>query len=168
MELCHIPTEYCISRVIIVAYNRRGQNKPFNFSMGRVMREATYQARLVRKIKDLFPGCVVIRLDPQQLQGIPDLLILFGSKWAVLEAKVSMRAPRQANQEYYVELLNDMSFAAFICPENEEEVLDALQYAFESERHTRVPEPKQLPLDQLRRRQARPRVSSVYGSEERN
>lgn len=52
----------------------------------------------------------------------------------MLEVKVSAKAPQQPNQEYYVKVFDDMSFAAFIFPENEEEVLDALQRSFRADR----------------------------------
>ena len=53
-------------------------------------------------------------------------------KWqdATLEVKRSANAEKRPNQEYYVELMDGMSFSRFICPENKEEVLDALQSAF--------------------------------------
>jgi hypothetical protein len=44
----------------------------------------------------------------------------------------------QPNQEYYIDLLDDMSFASFINPENEEEVLGDLQHAFGVIRETRI------------------------------
>lgn len=93
------------------------------------MRENRFQARLIKRLYRMFPGCLVLKNDAQYLQGIPDLLILHGRSWAVLETKVRNRD--QPNQEYYVGMLNDMSFAAFIDPSNEEDVLDALQHAFE-------------------------------------
>jgi hypothetical protein len=58
--------------------------------------------------------------------------------WATLECKSSEDASTQPNQEYYIERLGEMSFAAYIYPENEEEVLNALQQAFESPRRARV------------------------------
>ena len=94
------------------------------------MRELLFQARLVDKIEDMFPGCVVLRNDPRHIQGVPDLTILYGPYWGALEVKKSATAPMQPNQEYYVEHMNRMHFAAFIYPENEEEVLLALQHAF--------------------------------------
>lgn len=90
--------------------------------------ESGFQDRLVKKLKELFPGCMVFKMD--QMQGIPDLLILYGSKWASLECKKSAKAKRQANQEYYVETMNSMSFSRFVSPENKEEVLRELREAF--------------------------------------
>ena len=70
--------------------------------------------------------------DANYIQGIPDLLILYGNKWACLECKKSGHAKHQPNQEYYVGLMNDMSFARFISPENKEEVIGELQQTFKS------------------------------------
>lgn len=106
------------------------------------MAENRYQAQLIKKLKKMFPGCLVVKNDSSYLQGILDLTILYEDKWAVLEAKDSAKANMQPNQEYYVDLLNGMSFGAFIYPENEAEVLDALQQAFAVPRRTRIPEPK--------------------------
>jgi hypothetical protein len=94
--------------------------------------EAAYQGKLIRKLKQVFPGCVVLKNDPQYQQGILDLTILWREFWAMLEVKASARASERPNQRYFVEQLDDMSFAAFIFPENEEEVLLALQEAFAS------------------------------------
>lgn len=92
--------------------------------------EATYQAQLIKKLKRLFPGCYIATNDPRLRQGVPDLLILVGSQWAMLEVKASSDSPNQPNQEFYVGKFDGMSFAAFICPENEEEVLRDLQSTF--------------------------------------
>jgi len=91
--------------------------------------ESVYQAKLIKKIQVMFPGCFILKNDPQSTQGIPDILILFGDQWAMLEIKLSARAHEQPNQDYYVNLFNEMSFAKFINPENEEEVLYDLQSA---------------------------------------
>ena len=90
--------------------------------------ESGFQDRLITELKEMFPGCMVFKMD--QIQGIPDLLILYGKRWASLENKKSSTAKRQPNQEYYVDLMNRMSFSRFICPENKEEVLSELQKVF--------------------------------------
>ena len=102
------------------------------------MRENDYQKGLKKKLKSMFPGCLVTKLDSSDIQGIPDLLVLYENKWAALEGKKSANAPHRPNQDYYVNLMNKMSFASFIYPENKEEVLYELQQAFRIRRPTRV------------------------------
>lgn len=92
--------------------------------------EAKFQADLIKDLEKMFPHCVILKNDPTMIQGIPDLCILFGERWAMLEVKASEDADVQPNQEHYVGFLNRHSFAAFIYPENKTEVLDALQLAF--------------------------------------
>ena len=70
--------------------------------------------------------------DSSYIQGIPDLLVLYKNKWASLECKKTANARKQPNQEYYVELMNKMSFARFISPENKEEILNELQQTFKT------------------------------------
>ena len=94
------------------------------------MKENAYQARLIKPIKSELPGAEVMKLDANYKQGIPDLLILFKDRWAILECKQSASASHQPNQDYYVDHLNGMSFSRFIFPENEEEVLNDLKSAF--------------------------------------
>ena len=93
-------------------------------------KESQFKAKLKKKLEVLFPGCVIMKNDANYIQGIPDLTILWKNKWAMLETKRESDAPKRPNQQYYVDRLNAMSFAAFICPENEEEVLHDLQHAF--------------------------------------
>lgn len=93
------------------------------------MKENEFQAQLIKKIKVMFPEAVVVKNDSSYMQGIPDLSIFYKDKWAMLECKKSETSSRRPNQEYYVDKFNAMSFAAFIYPENEEMVLDALQRA---------------------------------------
>lgn len=93
-------------------------------------RETLYQRDLVNRIEQMFPGCVILRNDPSRIQGIPDILILYGPYWAMLEVKRSLNEIVQPNQEYYVENFHAMSYASFICPETEEQVLNDLQFAF--------------------------------------
>lgn len=94
------------------------------------MLESIFQAKLIKELKSMFDGCLVMKLDSSYIQGIPDLLVLYNDKWAVLECKKSIRASRQPNQEYYVDLMDEMSFARFICPENKDIVLDELYLHF--------------------------------------
>ena len=96
------------------------------------MLENRFKTNLSKELKSLFPGCMVLHLDPNEIQGIPDLLILYKDKWAVLEGKKHATASHRPNQDYYVALMNGMGFAAFIYPENKDEVLDELCLYFNS------------------------------------
>lgn len=102
------------------------------------MAENAYQAKLIKKLYKMFPGCEILKNDAGYRQGILDLTILYGKKWAMLEVKASSVSKEQPNQAYFVRQLNKMSFASFIFPENEKEVLTALQKAFSSRRTARV------------------------------
>jgi len=98
------------------------------------MTEAQYQAKLIKRLHKEFPGCVVIKNDPQRIQGIQDLLILHNDRWAMLEVKVSETARTRPNQPFYVDQFNKMSYASFIYPENEDGVFDELQLALSPSR----------------------------------
>lgn len=106
------------------------------------MTENDYQAKLIKKLEKLFPGCMILKNDPDYRQGILDLTILYRRRWAMLEVKASRRSRCQPNQEYYIEMLDRMSFAAKIFPENEREVLCALEQALSPRRRARVPQPQ--------------------------
>lgn len=94
------------------------------------MLERDFQGKLIKEIKKTFPGCIVMKTDPNYIQGIPDLLILYEDKWAALECKKSSRASHRPNQDYYIRVMNDMSYASFIDPMNKEEVINELRQAF--------------------------------------
>ena len=106
-----------------------------------VKKEIPYQRDLIKRIEERFPGCRVLKNDPQaNFQGIPDLTVLTADGWAVLETKRGEKSPKQPNQDYYVSEFGNLGFSAFINPSNETEVLDAFQRSLEVRRCTRDPE----------------------------
>lgn len=92
--------------------------------------ESKFQSELKKKLRERYPGCIINKNDPNDIQGFPDLTVLYGKRWATLECKRKKDAARRPNQEYYVEKTNEMSFSRFIYPENEEEVLHDLDIHF--------------------------------------
>jgi hypothetical protein len=94
------------------------------------MLESQFQSNLIKELKERFPKCIVMKNDPSYKQGIPDLTVLYKDKWATLEVKKDRRAHHQPNQDYYISKMNDMSFSAFIYPENKEDILDELERYF--------------------------------------
>lgn len=97
---------------------------------GGTMLESNFQSSIKKELRNRFPGCIILKNDPSFLQGIPDLIILYNDQWAALECKKDEHSPHRPNQDYYVELMDKMSFADFIYPENRREVLDDLERFF--------------------------------------
>lgn len=97
-------------------------------------KENTFQADLIKEIKARFPGAIVLKNDPNYLQGIPDLTVLWEKCWALLECKRDKKAKRRPNQNFYIETANDMSFGRLIHPENKEAVLDEMEQSFKIRR----------------------------------
>jgi hypothetical protein len=106
------------------------------------MLENRFKTNLIDEIEDMFPGCIIMHLPSEEIQGIPDILILYKDKWAVLEGKKNRNSSHRPNQDYYIDRMNKMSFAAFIYPENKEEVLYDLQQTFKHGRAARLPKCK--------------------------
>ena len=96
------------------------------------MKESAFQQGLIKELKEMFPNALIFKNEAKQ--GLPDLTILEGDRWALLECKASADASHQPNQDYYVEKANGMSFSRFIFPENKQEVLNELQQALRSGR----------------------------------
>lgn len=93
--------------------------------------ESKFQKDLMDEIRELYPGCLIMKNDSGYIQGIPDWTILYKDKWAVLEAKRDEDAPIQPNQEYYVSMLDSMSYSRFVYPKNKDEVLRELRKVFD-------------------------------------
>lgn len=99
------------------------------------MRESQFQAKLIKELKEKFEGCIIMKNDASYIQGIPDLTVLYKNKWAALECKRDKKAiehskKKQPDQYWYVNRMNGMSYASYICPENKKEVFDDLERAF--------------------------------------
>jgi hypothetical protein len=93
-------------------------------------KESVFQTKLIKEIQNRFRKVIILKNDTKYIQGIPDLTILYENRWAVLECKRNEYESKQPNQDYYVNLLNDMGFSRFVYPENEEEVLYDLEEYF--------------------------------------
>ena len=107
-------------------------------------KESKFQAELIKELEALYPDCVILKNDPNYKQGFPDLTIFYKDRWAVLECKRSEGEHHQPNQDFYVEKLNNMSYSAFIFPENKEKVLNDLEQAFKPRRKSRVSKREQV------------------------
>lgn len=112
-------------------------NKKVKVKTSKIL-ERKFQKSLIKEIKKRFKGCIVFKSDANYIQGIPDLFILYGKNWAALEVKGFEKAHHQPNQDYYVRLMDKMSFSRFIYPENKERVLNEMESAFKLGRNSRA------------------------------
>lgn len=94
--------------------------------------ESKFQKEFNDDLEEAFPDCMIIRGNSALRQGVPDWLLLSGRNWAALEVKRDSTAKKQPNQPYYVEKMNGMSYAAFVSPENAQEVIREIQQTFGS------------------------------------
>jgi hypothetical protein len=106
--------------------------------MAQTKLERDYQSYLIDTIEDLLPGCLILKNDSGYRQGIPDLSIFFGPRWAMLEVKRKKPRPGSSdfepNQEWYICELGKMGYVECIYPENEEEVLREVQQSLQPNR----------------------------------
>lgn len=100
--------------------------------------ERDFETDFIDDLERLFPGCEIIKGASMYRQGIPDRIMFYEDFYAFFELKRSARAAQQPNQGWYVEKFDSWSFAAFVYPENKNEVLDAVREAFESRGTARV------------------------------
>ena len=97
------------------------------------MHEKMFQQQVIARIERMLPGCYILKNDSTYMQGVPDLIVLYGPKWAMLEIKRSAKdatpSKLRPNQALHTSRLNSMGFARFVYPDNAEEILHALQRA---------------------------------------
>lgn len=92
--------------------------------------ERDFQSDVIKELKELFKGAIILKNDSGYLQGIPDWVMLFKDKWALLEIKRFANSKKQPNQDFYIDLANRMSFGRFIHQENKTEVFEELKRFF--------------------------------------
>lgn len=98
-------------------------------------KETQFQKDLIDELKEEYPGCIVLKNDPNYIQGIPDLTVLYKDRWVTLECKKSEKESHQPNQDYYVKELDNMSFSRFVYPENKNEILIDLRRYFKGDNY---------------------------------
>ena len=72
----------------------------------------------------------IIKMNPLQCQGASDLIILVGDKNARVEVKASKDSSHRPNQDLYIDMYKQQTYASFVYPENEEQVISELHAHF--------------------------------------
>lgn len=99
--------------------------------------ESAYKPQLMARIATRFARFGEVRFqhnDPNMpgSQGIPDLTVFIGPTWSLLEVKRSEKSKKRPNQDYWIDYWSKTAFTAVIHPQNEEEVLNALERSLEA------------------------------------
>ena len=96
--------------------------------------EADFQKDdLIPALRKVLPDdAVILKNDPNHLQGYPDLTLHYKGAYILLEVKRYKGASEQPNQRYYIEQACKNTYAAFVYPENMEEVIHEVQRTFAS------------------------------------
>ena len=93
--------------------------------------EGKYKKRLKSVLRQLYPGCGIIDVDPYvNDNSMPDMIVVYGPAWVMLETKKEVNAEQQPNQGYYIRHFDKMSYASFASPENHKEVLRDVEIIF--------------------------------------
>lgn len=91
------------------------------------MLESNFQKKFIERILDRYgTEAIVLKNDSGYCQGIPDFILLYREKWALLEFKKSVNAGHRPGQDYYIGWANKHAFGAFIYPENANEMFECL------------------------------------------
>lgn len=89
--------------------------------------ESDFKHDLIDILKSKYPGAIFLKNDPTYRRGVPDLIMLYKDKWAMFETKRGSKSTHRPGQDYNVDILDKMSFARFVYPENMEDVLNELE-----------------------------------------
>lgn len=69
----------------------------------------------------------VLKNEATMVQGIPDLVVFYKDRFAMLEVKKSENASHRPNQDWYIKKFANEAFGYFIYPENKDKVLNAMK-----------------------------------------
>lgn len=96
--------------------------------------ENKYQAKLIKRIQDIYPEAIILKNDANYLQGIPDWTILYKKRWVMFDVKKDANAVYQPNQEWYLNYADEQGyFGSFVYPENEQDFLEKLATVLNNE-----------------------------------
>lgn len=82
------------------------------------MRESGFQKKMIDEIQAAFPEAIILMNDASYLLGVPDITVLYRSRWAFLECKKEEHSRKQPLQDDYVDYAATWSFGAFVHQDN--------------------------------------------------
>lgn len=93
-----------------------------------MVKESDFQAKVIKQLKAMGLAVVKNQAGPGIPTGFPDITAFGEGIYFCLECKASARAKKQPRQDYWVNRLNEWSYAAFIYPSNYDKVMSEIKY----------------------------------------
>ena len=93
-----------------------------------MVKESDFQAKVIKQLKAMGLAVVKNQAGPGVPTGFPDITAFGEGIYFCLECKASARAKKQPRQDYWVNRLNEWSYAAFIYPSNYDKVMSEIKY----------------------------------------
>lgn len=93
-----------------------------------MVKESDFQAKVIKQLKAIGLAVVKNQAGPGVPTGFPDITAFGEGIYFCLECKASARAKKQPRQDYWVNKLNEWSYAAFIYPSNYDKVMSEIKY----------------------------------------
>jgi hypothetical protein len=90
--------------------------------------ESKFKRQLEKDILALYPDAEIVKNNTRQ--GFPDITIYWREHFALVETKDECGAHYQPNQNWYIEKFQQYTPSYSVYPENKEEFLHDLQFAF--------------------------------------
>lgn len=91
--------------------------------------ESTFEKEFCKALRQTLGERYTYTFKLTAAKGIPDRLILYKDKYALLEFKQYKNAKKQPGQETWVGHFDNLAYAAIVYPENAEKVMqDILNY----------------------------------------
>lgn len=90
------------------------------------MLERNFQQKLIKELKNLGFTVWKNQQNATTETARPDLLVLKGVFWGCLEVKKERLAKHRPLQDVKVLKYNQMSYAAFVYPENKDQIINQL------------------------------------------
>lgn len=93
-----------------------------------MVKESDFQAKVIKQLKAMGLTVVKNQAGPGVPTGFPDITAFGEGIYFCLECKASARAKKQPRQDYWINKLNEWSYAAFIYPSNYDKVMSEIKY----------------------------------------
>lgn len=89
--------------------------------------EKDFQAKFLTKLRKLGCKCYKQQMNATTRAGTPDVIVLLGPVWIMLEFKKAKNSPKRPGQQRNIDWANEVSFGWFVDPSCADEVYEQIK-----------------------------------------